>query len=140
MPARSPGSRLSKEGIHGWEQGELAETAGLGAPAAAYLFVLLHRSGQRKPVGHAGNHCQQHHLPRLWRLGRLGHCPLFSRGGQLHLPLRSPTASRWRLHFPLRWPETAPERSTTGPSNWLPTGNYLHLNFSSAIFPPTSSD
>lgn len=117
VPVRLPGSRSSKEGIHRWEQGELAGTEGLRAPGAAYLFVLLHRGGQRKPVRYAGDHRQQHHLPRLWRPGRLSRCLLFSRGGRLHLPLTSPTASRWCLRFPLRWPETAPELSTTGPSN-----------------------
>lgn len=139
MPAGSPGSRWSEEGIPSWEQGELAGAGGLGAPAAAYLFVLLHRGGQRKPVRHAGDHCQQHHLPRLWRRGRRSHCPAFSRGGQSHLPLSSPTASCWRLRFPLRWPETAPKPATTGPFNWLPTKNHNHRDFSSAVFPPASS-
>lgn len=46
--------------------------------------------------------------------------------------------SGWRLRFPLRWPETASERSTTGPSNWLPTENHNHRNFSSAVCPPPS--
>lgn len=115
------------------EQGEL------GAPVAAYLLVLLHRGGQGKPVRHAGDHGQQHHLPWLGWPGRLSHCSFFSRGSQLHLRLSSPPASCWRLRFPLRWTETASELSTTGPSNWLPTENHNHWNFSSAVIPPTKS-